>query len=403
MPNFCIMRVKKLHTDGNVIGSLSHHLRTRETENANPEELKNNFYFPGTYSQDSNGNYNYATENQNFESRKKMQNKALAIYRKNLPKKIRKNGVRAIELMMTVSPEVLKRKDFNATKYLNACSKWAQKKFGAKNLFFAGQHFDESTPHVSILLTPIDENGKLNARKFLGGREKLRELQDDFFETVGKEFGLDRGIKGSKLQHQDVQKWYQKQTETAQKFKKTVKNIEIPKKKFGQSQEEYEQEIKKNILEQLNPSIQKLADYDLTSQRYKELQELFNAKLEERAEEKATEKTEKLKQEKENLQTKLDDFLITPCRLNFTNGNHADCPKGILQGFAERAEELYEFKSLTPYGLRCTADKLEKMKIETLHDGYEQMKKEKIQDFIEWLDKPIQPKNRGYSGFSMSD
>ena len=54
---------------------------------------------------------------------------------------------------------------------------------------------------------PIDEKGKLNCRHYLGGREKLRELQDSF-ATVHKGIGLERGIQGSKAHHTTVKEFY---------------------------------------------------------------------------------------------------------------------------------------------------------------------------------------------------
>lgn len=253
MANFCIMRIKKLHTNANVGGAVSHHLRTRETDNADPEKIKKDFFWPNTYPKNEKG-FLDKSQNTDFEKRKEMQQITMSIYKKLLPEKVRKNGVRAVEFMMTVSPEVMQRKDFNAIEYLNACGNWAIEKFGKENVFFIAQHFDETTPHVSILLTPKDENGKLNARKFFGGREKMQELQDDFFEKVGNEFGLDRGLRGSKAKHQDIQKYYQKLNERTEEIDdiKTAVALRMPKKKILQSDEEYKAEVVNIVQEELD-------------------------------------------------------------------------------------------------------------------------------------------------------
>lgn len=199
MSNFCILRIKKLHGDGNIAGAISHHLRTRRTDNANPELMRKNWFYP---------NDGIGSDFMSLENRKKYQRQALSIFRKRLPEKIRKNAVKAVEFMMTVSPEVIKIPGFNPVKYMAECTKWARKKFGSENVFFVAYHRDETTPHVSLLLTPIDENGKLNARKFFGGREKMTALQDDFYREVGRPFGLERGVKGSKAKHQSIRKFY---------------------------------------------------------------------------------------------------------------------------------------------------------------------------------------------------
>lgn len=273
MANFCILRIKKLHSNSNVGGAISHHLRTRETDNADPELMKNNWFFPNDYPTDQNGKTDKSV-NADLQFRKDQQQKAMAMYKKRLPEKVRKNGVRAVEFMMTVSPEVMQRKDFNATKYLNACSNWAREKFGKENVFFIAYHRDETTPHVSLLLTPIDENGKLNARKFFGGRDKMSALQDDFYNSVGKEFGLDRGIKGSKAKHQTIKSYYEKQNQKDQELEKLAEDISqnLPPKKFGQSAEKYNQVKELFIQEKLKPIVRKTIVGEQTEKRYRALQ-----------------------------------------------------------------------------------------------------------------------------------
>ena len=277
MANFCIMRIKKLHTNANVGGAVSHHLRTRETDNADPEKIKNDFFWPNTYPKNEKG-FLDKSQNTDFEKRKEMQQITMSIYKKLLPEKVRKNGVRAVEFMMTVSPEVMQRKDFNAIEYLNACGNWAIEKFGKENVFFIAQHFDETTPHVSILLTPKDENGKLNARKFFGGREKMQELQDDFFEKVGKEFGLDRGLRGSKAKHQDIQKYYQKLNERTEEIDdiKTAVALRMPKKKILQSDEEYKAEVVNIVqgeLDTLKPLLKESVDIGTKKEQIRKQQQ----------------------------------------------------------------------------------------------------------------------------------
>lgn len=273
MANFCIMRIKKLHSNSNVGGAISHHLRTRQTDNANPELMKNNWFFPNDYPTDEKGNKDKSI-NANLEYRKEQQRKAMAMYKKRLPEKVRKNGVRAVEFMMTVSPEVIQRKDFNSTKYLNACANWAREKFGKENVFFIAYHRDETTPHVSLLLTPIDENGKLNARKFFGGRDKMSALQDDFYNSVGKEFGLDRGVRGSKAKHQSIKSYYEKQNQKDLELEKLAEDISrnLPQKKIGQSAEKYAQEKEQFIQEKLKPIVRKTIIGDQTEKRYRALQ-----------------------------------------------------------------------------------------------------------------------------------
>ena len=264
MPNFCIMRVKKLHADSNVAGALAHHLRTRETDNADPEKIRNNWYSGNEYTKDENGRLDKSS-NEDIEARRKMKARAMAKYRKNLPEKIRKNAVRSVEFMMTVSPEVMSRKDFNSVKYLNDCTEWVRQKFGKDNVFFVAHHRDETTPHISILITPKDENGKLNARKFFGGRDKLSELQTSFYEEVGKAHGLERGIRGSKAKHQTIKKYYEQlnaRDEQIDDVKRAVA-LRMPKKRLLQNDDEYKAEIVNIVqgeLDTLKPLLKESVD-----------------------------------------------------------------------------------------------------------------------------------------------
>ena len=111
MADFCIMRVKKLHST-NVAASIEHALRTRETLNAAPEKLPMN--------------WNSITERKGTAEQAKKA--ALSKYRKKLPDKIRKNAVHMLEFMCTFSPDTTAK--FKKNEYLNAADKWISQKFG---------------------------------------------------------------------------------------------------------------------------------------------------------------------------------------------------------------------------------------------------------------------------------
>jgi hypothetical protein len=69
-------------------------------------------------------------------------------------------------------------------------------------------HLDEMTPHIHAYLVPLDSLGQLNCKSLFGGREKMRRFQDDYHAAV-QHLGLERGIKGSLAQHQDMKDFYQ--------------------------------------------------------------------------------------------------------------------------------------------------------------------------------------------------
>lgn len=393
MSNFCIMRIKKLHSNSNVGGAISHHLRTRETDNADPELMKKNWFFPNDYPTDKNGNTDKSV-NADLQFRKDQQQKAMAMYKKRLPKKVRKNGVRAVEFMMTVSPEVMQRKDFNATKYLNACSNWAREKFGKENVFFIAYHRDETTPHVSLLLTPIDENGKLNARKFFGGRDKMSALQDDFYNSVGKEFGLDRGIKGSKAKHQTIKSYYEKQNQKDQELEKLAEDISqnLPQKKFGQSAESYQQEKEKFIQEKLKPVVKKTIVAEQTDKRLKGLQENFETLVQTKTNCAVAEQTEQIRAEKDNLYNAIWSSKIS---VRGKNGENITCENGLMQAVKNASEQILNLNGRLDTWRNTSAEELEHIANEYRKYGvdnwedYEQAKNKK--------------RSRGYGGMSYDD
>lgn len=387
------MRIKKLHSNSNVGGAISHHLRTRETDNADPELMKNNWFFPNDYPTDQNGKTDKSV-NADLQFRKDQQQKAMAMYKKRLPEKVRKNGVRAVEFMMTVSPEVMQRKDFNATKYLNACSNWAREKFGKENIFFIAYHRDETTPHVSLLLTPIDENGKLNARKFFGGRDKMSALQDDFYNSVGKEFGLDRGIKGSKAKHQTIKSYYEKQNQKDQELEKLAEDISqnLPQKKFGQSAESYQQEKEKFIQEKLKPVVKKTIVAEQTDKRLKGLQENFETLVQTKTNCAVAEQTEQIRAEKDNLYNAIWSSKIS---VRGKNGENITCENGLMQAVKNASEQILNLNGRLDTWRNTSAEELEHIANEYRKYGvdnwedYEQAKNKK--------------RSRGYGGMSYDD
>lgn len=393
MSNFCIMRIKKLHSNSNVGGAISHHLRTRETDNADPELMKNNWFFPNDYPTDQNGKTDKSV-NADLQFRKDQQQKAMAMYKKRLPEKVRKNGVRAVEFMMTVSPEVMQRKDFNATKYLNACSNWAREKFGKENVFFIAYHRDETTPHVSLLLTPIDENGKLNARKFFGGRDKMSALQDEFYNSVGKEFGLDRGIKGSKAKHQTIKSYYEKQNQKDQELEKLAEDISqnLPQKKFGQSADSYQQEKEKFIQEKLKPVVKKTIVAEQTDKRLKGLQENFETLVQTKTNCAVAEQTEQIRAEKDNLYNAIWSSKIS---VRGKNGENITCENGLMQAVKNASEQILNLNGRLDTWRNTSAEELEHIANEYRKYGvdnwedYEQAKNKK--------------RSRGYGGMSYDD
>jgi hypothetical protein len=163
---------------------------------------------------------------------------------------VRKNAVMLHEVVITMSPEQAKKMSKGEmTAYFNDALKWGASIHGDnQNLVSFHVHYDEKTPHLHALFTPIVKNDKgipkLASRNILGNIEERRkptvqelaknraeiesakknelkkrpkalipdknnvfvlrgsaqrmsDYQTDFYNKVGEKHGLDRGIKKS--------------------------------------------------------------------------------------------------------------------------------------------------------------------------------------------------------------
>ena len=107
--------------------------------------------------------------------------------------KTRSNSVVALDAIYTASGEFFKGKSNEENdQFFRDCLQFHQRKFG--HVISAVIHYDETTPHLHILSVPLTQDGRLSAREIIGNRANLSRTQTEFFEQVGKEHGLERGI-----------------------------------------------------------------------------------------------------------------------------------------------------------------------------------------------------------------
>ena len=187
-PGYAILRTQKLKAVQAVRRSLMHAFRDMDTPNADPARTADNAHIGAT-----------STE------------KALERFRLllNTQKHVRKNGVLAIEYLMTGSPESMGAMDRESQDaYFRDALSWLKNRHGEENVFYAGIHRDESTPHMYAYVVPIDEKGKLNCSAYLGNAKALSAMQSDYASIVGLRHGLVRGIEGSKSKHERVRRHY---------------------------------------------------------------------------------------------------------------------------------------------------------------------------------------------------
>lgn len=159
-----------------------------------------------------------------------------------LQRKIGKNQVRAVRIMLSGSPDDMKR--IEQAGKLDDWSRdnldWLKKTYGAENIVSAVVHLDETTPHIHATMIPIvtGERRKAKTEQVAGkkkyrkkstdtarlcaddvmSRVRLKEYQNTYAEQMAK-YGLQRGVDGSEAKHVTTSQYYRDlltQSESAQ-------------------------------------------------------------------------------------------------------------------------------------------------------------------------------------------
>ncbi|KAA6339449.1 Plasmid recombination enzyme [termite gut metagenome] len=170
-----------------------------------------------------------------------------------IARKIGKNQVRAIGVMLSGSPEDMKRIE-DAGSLNDWCADsvdWLKQTFGAENLVSAVLHRDETTPHIHATVVPIvtGERRKAKEEKSTEGkkkyrkknpnaarlcaddvmaRDKLKTYQDSYAETMQK-YGLQRGIEGSKAKHITTGQYYRELYVKNENLKEEIEDLQEQK------------------------------------------------------------------------------------------------------------------------------------------------------------------------------
>lgn len=119
------------------------------------------------------------------------------------------------------------------------CAEFFSERYGKENVISAVVHLDESTPHLHFNLMPVTD-GRLCAKE-LFDRKALRDLQTDFYEVVGKKYGLERGKEGSAAKHLDTVAYKtKKMTEAAEAKIREAEEAQVAVKPIKELLESYE-------------------------------------------------------------------------------------------------------------------------------------------------------------------
>lgn len=141
--------------------------------------------------------------------------------------RLRHDAVKGMEFTLTASPEKFPRDEHGQVNIDIKNSKWVaenlrfmQQQYG-KNLVAFTLHQDEKTPHIHAVVVPITADGRLCAKE-LFNPQTLRQLQTDYAASM-KQFGLERGMEGSRARHVTMKQIYGLQQAERQSIEKDIK------------------------------------------------------------------------------------------------------------------------------------------------------------------------------------
>ncbi|AMJ67173.1 hypothetical protein AXW84_18380 [Hymenobacter sp. PAMC 26628] len=201
--SYAILRLSKLTNLGTATSATQHNYRLQDTPNANPDWAALNEEYL------NHGHRNYwhlATER---------------IAELHLPR-LRHDAVRAVEVVLTASPEGFARDaegralDVRGTPWVADNLAFLQATFGAPNVVSFTLHQDEVTPHIHAVVVPVTADGRLSSRDVFSPAS-LRQLQTDYAQAMAPH-GFERGIKYSTALHEDVRRHYGAQRTSQQQL-----------------------------------------------------------------------------------------------------------------------------------------------------------------------------------------
>lgn len=235
--SYAIMRLEKRNSN-NIGGMFKHN--ERKTENHSNEDINKDL---------SHLNYQLI-ECDSYKD--KINQEIKDRYKVN--KSIRKDAVLCVEVLFTSDKEFFdKLTPEQEKKYFEKSVEFLKEQFGEKNVVFATVHKDETTPHLHAGFIPLTDDGRLNYKNFVNGREGLIQLQDKYFEKMVEFFPeLERGqnSKETKARHLANQEYKIQQKEKAmelqlEQINKNAMELEEKKKKLEAKKERLKLEDEK--------------------------------------------------------------------------------------------------------------------------------------------------------------
>ena len=193
---YAILRFAK-HKGGASKALSAHHERTKDSYASNPDiDLSRTAQ-----------NFHLVTPRWSYEQETKHRIQT-AGYR------VRKDSVKFVDTLVTVSPEVAKAHESEMPEYFNRAFEFLKERVGEENIISAVVHMDEKTPHLHLCFAPLTKDNRLSAKEILGNKKAMIQWQDDFYACMSERWPeLERGAPAveTKRKHLTPQ-WYKKVT-----------------------------------------------------------------------------------------------------------------------------------------------------------------------------------------------
>ena len=193
---YAILRFAK-HKGGASKALGAHHERTKEFYASNPDIDKNR----------TMQNYHIVTPRWSYEQEIRHRIRMAGC-------RVRKDSVKFVDTLVTVSPEFAKAHESEMPEYFNRAFEFLKERVGEENIISAVVHMDEKTPHLHLCFVPLTKDKRLSAKEILGSKKSMIRWQDDFYACMAERWPeLERGTPAveTKRKHLTPQ-WYKKVT-----------------------------------------------------------------------------------------------------------------------------------------------------------------------------------------------
>lgn len=205
-----VLHIEKGRSTG-ATGYGKHLDRTKNVTNADPERSKYNFHVE----YDKGNNKIVATRTHyGKELQERIDDRIREGYThtngNGQARAIRKDAVKYIDIILSASNEEMTKvtKDGKLVNWAADSFRWCALEFGTDNIVDFSVHVDETTPHIHAVVVPITKDGRLCAKEVMGNRVHFQSMQESYWTSVTKQYGIERSEAGSIAQHEDVKKYY---------------------------------------------------------------------------------------------------------------------------------------------------------------------------------------------------